>query len=156
LPKDFKVSEVYWAGEAYSFAIENDDMIGFVHYYPESEYQTIFENDYNNFFNKETVTVNRTEAINDRNSTVTYYSTPMAELKQIRYTTKKRDLSVTVDETYTLSSAISWGTAPSDSVPSNITLYCSSNKVYYVVDVFELTERPDEAFLTSFVLTELK
>lgn len=149
VPNDCMIDGVSWAGESYSFFVATtSDAFGFIHSYPSEQYQEIFQNDYENFFNNTLITV--TERIEmDENKVATKYSTSAGQLMRIRYTKNVDGKMFIVDEKYRLQMNDD-SIAASGTVPSNITLYCVENEAYYVIDLFGFTEYPSEEWLFGF------
>ena len=140
---------VSWKGESYSFFLTlNNNTFGFMYYYTQEQYNNAYKNDYENFFNNDAITVDRTEQTEDGKTEI-YYSTKAGELKQVRYLLTDDDKTIVVDKTYRLNM-----NNPlldnSAEYPSNVTLYCIENNEYYVVDLFEFSEEPSDLWLLSF------
>lgn len=149
LPSDEAIYEVYWNGESYSFSFTlKNSVFGNMYYYTQEQYNNAYKNDYENFFNNDAITVDRTEQTEDGKTEI-YYSTKAGELKQVRYLLTDDDKTIIVDKTYRLNM-----NSPlldnSAEYPSNVTLYCIENNEYYVVDLFEFSEEPSDLWLLSF------
>ena len=149
LPSDEAIYEVYWNGESYSFSFTlKNSVFGNMYYYTQEQYNNAYKNDYENFFNNDAITVDRTEQTEDGKTEI-YYSTKAGELKQVRYLLTDDDKTIVVDKTYRLNM-----NNPlldnSAEYPSNVTLYCIENNEYYVVDLFEFSEEPSDLWLLSF------
>lgn len=149
VPDGCMIDGVSWAGESYSFFVATtSEVFGFIHSYTSEQYQEIFQNDFENFFNN--TLINVTEKIEiDSNKVATKYSTASGNLMQIRYNKSFDDKTIVVDETYRLQMNND-SIATSGTVPSNITLYCVENEAYYVIDLFGFTEYPSEEWLSGF------
>ena len=148
-PANCIIDGVSWSGETYSFYLStSSETFGFIHNYTESQFNYIYTKDFLKFFDRETITVEETKAL-DGGKTVTTYSTSSGQFMQIRYTLYAGDRTVTVDETYRLGMVDS-SINTSSTVPSNVTLYCEYAGAYYVVDLFGFSEKPSEAWLSEF------
>jgi hypothetical protein len=149
IPADCKIDGVSRSGESYSFYLStSSDTFGFIHSYSQAQFDYIYTKDFLKFFDRETITVEETKAL-DGGKTVTTYSTSSGQFMQIRYTLYAGDRTVTVDETYRLGMVDS-SINTSSTVPSNVTLYCEYAGAYYVVDLFGFSEKPSEAWLSEF------
>ena len=89
------------------------------------------------------------EYTKDRNAEITYYSTPRAQLKKVRYEMQNNGNHIVVDEEYTLSIASNL-LETSDTVPSSIKLYVTTGDVYFAVSLFGFSARPTAEWLSSF------
>ncbi|MBQ9073919.1 MAG: hypothetical protein IJY30_05645 [Muribaculaceae bacterium] len=151
MPTECTIDGVYWEGECYSFYMSTDtEIFGFIHYYTQSQYDIIFQKDYENYFDKTTITVKDTVVTED-NKTMVTYSTSAGELMQIRYEISDKDRMVIVDETYRLDMTDN-SLVASPSIPTNITLYCEYDGVCFIVDLYGFTEKPSEDWLSQFVM----
>ena len=154
LPSGGEVEGVAWKGENYSFTIEFDNNVfGFVHYYTPEQYNHMFEYQYENLFNKDTITITRTEQIGDGQKIAIYYETFAGKLMNIRYTLQRGTKTIMVDKTFRL--AMSNGALEtSSSVPSMIVLYCIDGEEYYGIDLHNFSEDPSDEWLMQFGMTQ--
>ena len=149
LPDNFKIDGISWSGETYSFYISaSSDVFGFVHNYSSTQYYEIFEDEFENYFNKETITVKENTETDD-GKVVTTYSTSAGDLLQIRYTIVDGNKTIVVDETYRIDMADE-SIQTSSTIPTNVTLYCVDKGAYYIVDLFGFTIKPTEQWLCEF------
>ena len=149
MPSECKIDGISWPGESYSFYIStSSEVFGFVHNYSQSQYNEIFDRDFESYFNKTTITVKETYDSDDGKN-VTTYSTSVGDLMQIRYAYVNGNKTIVVDETYRLSTGNELLTT-SNMVPTNITLYCVESDSYYVVDLFGFVEKPSDSWLYEF------
>lgn len=149
MPSGFVVDCVYWEGASYGFSITtSSEIFGFVRNLTQEQYEYIYQNDFEEFFSRDTITVEETIVTNDGKS-VTTYTTRSGHLMQIRYTLYTGDKTVTVDERYRLDMA-DQSLESSSSVPSVVRLYCAYSGVYYIVDLYGFTEKPSEKWLSEF------
>ena len=150
MPVGGTVSGVSWGGENYSFYLEfSNGVFGYAHYYTEAQYNQIFELEYENYFNKETITVTKNEQISNGEKVATYYSTLSGELMQIRYTIVNDNKTFIVDKTYRIN-MVDETIITSSWIPSNITMYCVEGGVCYVIDIFGFVEEPTDEWLIQF------
>ena len=153
MPGECVIDGVSWSGESYSFYIStSSEIFGFVHSYSYDQYYEIYEKDFENYFDKSTITVKET-LIADDGKVVTTYSTSAGDLMQVRWTYKVGQKTIVVDETYRLSMGDETLTT-SDMVPTNVTLYCTEPGAYYVVDLFGFVEKPSDEWLMQFGMTQ--
>ena len=152
LPQGWKTECVYWGGESYSFGIASNQSFGFIHYYPETQYQSIYHEEFTDYFDRDTIRVTKIEKIENDTETKTYYSTVAGDMMQVRYTLSNETASITVDKTYRLKMIDETLPCSSD-VPSNITLYCEYGSIYYVVDLFDLCEDLKDSMLFNFTMS---
>ncbi len=146
IPADGTVDSVIWSGEDYSFSMTLDDNVfGMMHVYTAGQYASIFASDYENYFEKDTISVSGTETLDD-GKTVTYYDTDIAQLMQVRYVLTDGSKTLTVDKTYRHSDA------EDDYSLTNVTMYCEDGGKKYVVDLFGFTEEPTDTWLLTFDL----
>lgn len=146
LPSGSNVDAVSWIGESYSFIITVDEYVfGVVHCYSREQYDEIYQSEYENYFEKETITVTKEETVEGK--TTTYYYTSVANLMQIRYSSTLEGKQFVIDKTYRLET---------DNVYSltNVTMYCTDADQTYVVDLFGFIEEPDDSWLYEFGLTQ--
>ena len=150
VPKNVTVAGLSWSGECYSFYLEQDSgAFAWLHYYSEEQYRDVFQSQYQNYFEKNTITVTQTESINNGQKTITHYTTAAGELMQVRYTLSNRHKTVVVDKTYRIQMNDP-SLAASSSLPSNVTLYCEEDGVCYVVDLYDLDQDPADKSLLQF------
>lgn len=152
IPVDGVVDSVIWSGESYSFSVTlNKNIFGMLHVYTAEQYANIFALDYVSYFEKDTISVSSTETLDDGKS-VTYYSTNVAQLMQVRYVLTEGNKTFTVDKTYRYTEENA-GAEGSYSL-TNITMYCEDGNKKYVVDLFGFIEEPADTRLLTFDLIE--
>ena len=149
LPSDTMVDGVSWAGDSYSFSfVSSSDVFGFFFYYDTKEqYEKIYKEEYEGFFERDNITITKIEESNEK--VTTYYSTSASESKKVRYTLKRENKTVTVEETYRLKMSDSIF-ALSDTVPSNVKMYCVEDGKFYVISISGLRTAPNEEWLLSY------
>ena len=149
MPSGFVIDCVYWEGVSYGFSITtSSEIFGFVRNLTQEQYAYTYQKDFEEFFSKDTITVEETIVTNDGKS-ITTYTTRSGQLMQVRYTLSVGDRTITVDETYRLYMADN-SINTSSSIPSNVTLYCAYAGAYYVVDLYGFNEKPSETWLSEF------
>ena len=148
MPNDCTIGLISWEGIYYSFGVStSSEAFGFITGYSQEKYNEIFQEDFENYFDQDTI-ISITETIEtDDGKTITTYRTSMAELKNIRYTILVGNKTIVVDERYTL--ANEW-LPTSDTVPSRITLYITQNDRYSVMMMHSFEEKPSEEWLSEF------
>lgn len=143
LPFGSNVDMVSWNGESYSFLITVDDYVfGTIHCYSKDRFDSVYQSEYENYFEKDTITVAKEE--NDGEKTTTYYSTSAAKLKQVRYSSTFEGVKYTIDKTYRLDANGKYSL-------TNVTMYCDNS---FVVDLFGFVEEPGDSWLFEFGLTK--
>lgn len=151
LPLGGTVTSVSWAGDCYSFCVEFSNVAwGFVNYYSAEAYNEIYQRNYENYFNKDTITVTSTEQIDNGQKVVTYYN---GHFMNVRYTLQNGTKTVVVDKMYELNNE-NETIATSSSVPQRIALYCIDGEVYYGIDLHNLSEAPSDEWLMQFGMAQ--
>ncbi len=151
LPVNGAVDSVIWSGESYSFSMTLDNgVFGMLHVYTPGQYADIFASDYENYFDKDTISVSETETLED-GKTVTNYSTIAARLMQVRYVLTDEARTFAVDKTYRYSEGEAGAKGSYDL--TNITMYCDDGGKKYAVDLFGFVEEPTDAWLLTFGLS---
>lgn len=148
LPERFEITGVYWYGEIYTFDFENEQEFGYVTYCTEETYLQEYEYEYEDFFNRDNISLSRRKQIEDRNAEEFYYETLAGSFKQVRYTLTTENKTLIIDETYRLFTIHS-DLSTSDTVPSRIGIYGIDNGVYFIVSLNDLIERPSVEWLLS-------
>lgn len=151
LPDGGKYDSVSWRGQSYSYSITfNNEIFGFLHCYTREEYNNEYADEYEGFFDKETINVSNTDRFDD-GKTATYYSTSIGEFMQIRYTITSEKKVYVVDKTFRLKMNNA-SASVSDELPINITLYCVQDDTCFVLDLFGFADDPSDIWLLSFGL----
>lgn len=152
-PTEISVQCVYWIGESFSFYLkEQVGVFGYLHYYDLDSFIDVFDSEYEEYFNKSTIHITEREEIVDRNAVVTYFYTTQGQFKHIRYTLNNADLVYYVDELYRISMNDST-ILTSDTIPSSISVYASSEDKNFVLYLYDLEIRPSIEWILSFGLT---
>ncbi len=148
VPPELECKTVYWSGERYSFCLEsvNDDTVAYVYLLDKSTYDYKYENDYLRFFENELVTT--TKVIENKNKTEYYYSTAVADLKNVRYTVTDAETNLVIDESYCLRNENS-NVPTSQDVPYRITVYGVKSDVYFCIMIFDIANKPTTEWITQ-------
>lgn len=102
------------------------------------------------------VTVTKTEKIEDRNSTVTYYTTVAGEFKRVCYELKQGEKTLYVAEKYCLKGYTEYTESRvSLDVPTRIVILGEENHEYFRVSLSGEKQRPGVEYLLEFGLHEL-
>ena len=85
IPNDCTIGLISWEGIYYSFGVStSSEAFGFITGYSQEKYNEIFQEDFENYFDQDTI-ISITETIEtDDGKTITTYRTSMAELRNIR------------------------------------------------------------------------
>lgn len=145
------VSGVYWSGETYAFGLKLDDnTFGVLQYLTAENYSRIYQSEYENYFNADTITVTSTELIDNGEKSITYYKTYASDLRQERYTLKDGSKTIVVDKRYVLTTIYEDLVQTSDTVPANIKIYCQDGDIYYIITLHKLIKDPSDEWLLQF------
>ncbi len=154
MPSGGSVTGVSWEGESYSYYLQfSNEVFGFLHRYTAAQYNTIYQSEYEDFFDRDTIIVKNTEQIENGQKTATYYSTSAGELLQVRYTLENESNIFIIDKTYRLNMGDET-IDTSSTIPFNITLYCQDASSFYVIDLFGFAEDPSDDWLMQFGMTK--
>ncbi len=153
LPAGGETTDVCWGGETYSFGLAWENGItGTFHYQTKESFDRRYQEEYLDFFQKDTVTVTKTETLAD-GKTVTYYTTRAGELMNVRYTLTSEGQIITVDKTFRLRMENPELTESSE-VPSGIRLYGTSSDGVWYASLYHFSADPTDEWLMSFALEE--
>ena len=152
LPSGGSVVKVDWSGITYSFCLDfKDGGFGYLNYYTKDIYDRKIT-EYENFFDNENITVIRTEKL-DENQIATYYKTSVAELMIVRCSLTDGNRKINIQKKYRLKH-YDPSVKTSNSVPIEVTLYCSEDDVRYSVQLHGLKTTPSDLWLLKFGVTE--
>lgn len=155
LPDGMIHKDFYWSGAVYSqFFGTEEDTYGNVIVYTKDSYDAKYQKDYVNRLNKSSVTVSKKEKVSDRNASVIYFSTQLADMKCVRYELISGNKTYLVSEEYLLSAYAADQEWVSETVPYRIHMYCTDGNNYYVVNLYHLESRPTSEWLLSFALSK--
>jgi len=151
LPSSGSFNGVSWEGQTYSFDLTlNDSVFGWLTYLTESQYNNKYQEDYLNYFDKDTITVTNTETL-EGEKVATYYTTRAGQLMNLRYSLTVGEKVIVVDKTFRLQMNNS-DIVTSSTVPSNIALYCTSDEGFCYVSLYNFTNDPTDEWLMNFGL----
>ncbi len=155
LPDGMIHKDFYWSGAVYTqFFGTEEDTYGNVTVYTKDSYDAKYQKDYVNRLNKSSVTVSKKEKVSDRNASVIYFSTQLADMKCVRYELISGNKTYLVSEEYLLSAYAADQEWVSETVPYRIHLYCTDGNNYYVINLYHLESRPTEEWLLTFSLSK--
>lgn len=142
LPEKSNVVEVYWKGDTYSYLVMmSDESFGYVRYHTKEKYDQKYSYEYEEFFDRDTITVIGVEESDGKE--ITYYktSTGVSEYQEM-YTLTKGNKIIKVNRRY----------YSSDDIPNRVMLYCTDGILYYTVTLHSLKEDPTDEWLLQFGL----
>ncbi len=151
LPNGGAVNRISWRGQSYLFDLAwEDGVFGWLTYLTESQYNSRYQEDYLNFFDRDTITVTKRESPGDGKMAF-YYTTHTGQLMNLRYSLTDGEKTIVVDKTFRL--RMDYIDLPTSStVPSEIVLYGTSEEGYWYIVLYGFTEDPTDEWLTSFGL----
>ena len=151
LPGKGVVDGVSWGGQSYSFGLTLEDgVFGSLHCLTETQFQSRYQREYADFFDRNTITVTKTETLAD-GKVATYYTTRSGEFMNLRYTLTYSDQTITVDKTYRLQTN-NPDLPTSSTVPSGIELYGTSDEGFFCVSLFDFSIDPADEWILQFGL----
>lgn len=155
LPIGMHNKNVSWTGVIYTQSFSSDQSgFGNVAVYPKDKYEEKYQKDYENRLKVPSISIMKEEKISDRDATLIYYNTQLAEMKCVRYVLVDGNKTYVVEEEYFLSAVYVDESLISDSIPYRINMYCTDGTNYYVIDIYHVDSRPTEEWLLSFGLTK--
>jgi len=155
LPETGNTNKVGWSGQSYSFPLSFENGIsGTLSCLTESQFESKYQMDYVDVLNRETTTITKTESLGD-GKTAIYYTTSTGNLKRIRYSLIDGDKTIIVDKNFRLKMDDP-KLETSDTIPSNIRMYCTENGQNYYISLYGFTENPTDSWLSKFGITVFK
>lgn len=151
LPKQSTVRSVSWSGEMYSFSISLEDGVtGSLLYLTNEQYEKMYQDDYQGFYDNQNVTITKTETLENGKEEI-FYSTDAGDFKLVRYSVSSKGKNIIVDETYRLrlNYPIS---STSSTVPSSIDIYCIDQDQKCIIYLYDLKKAPTDEWLLEFGL----
>ena len=149
LPQGSSITKVLWESDNYSFRIiEEDVYYGYFNIFTAEDYMRIYQDEYENALNKDTITITETEEADGK--VIIHYKTKAAKLKLERYTLQSGDKTIIIDKKFIITGDPILN--PSDTVPSNIRLYCNEGDKYYIINIDTVYEDPTDEWLLEFGL----
>ncbi len=151
LPGKGVVDGVSWAGQTYSFGLTLEDgVFGSLHCLTEAQFQSRYQREYADFFDRDTITVTSTKTFAD-GKTAIYYTTRSGEFMNLRYTLTAGEQTITVDKTYRLQTN-NPQLPTSSTVPSGIELYGTSDEGFFCITLFGFAADPADEWILRFGL----
>ena len=142
LPQGSNVIEVYWMGDTYAYLVMmSDESFGYVRYYTKEKYDQNYSYEYEEFFDRDTITVTGVEESDGKEITHYKTSTGVSEYQEM-YTLTNGNKTIKVNRRY----------YSSDDIPNRVALYCSEGNLYYTVILYSLKEDPTDEWLLQFGL----
>lgn len=154
-PKDLVCEGIYWSGDSYGYGLSNiTGTSAFIHFYNDKDYQQRFEDNYTRFFENPLIIGSiRTEISNEKN--FNYFSTEQGEFKRVHYVTQNGSSKYTVAENYRLNMKDK-SLKCSDTIPSDITIFCEDGDSKCIIDIFEPERTPTLDWISQFCIQTYK
>ena len=152
-PEKYEATMLVWKGLTYGWVFD-DKEISSISYITKERFDYSYKQDFSDF--TEMQTVSKTEKIEDRDSTVTYYTTTEGEFKQVCYEVEQGEKTLHVAEVYYLKGYSEYiKNNISLDVPNRITILGEQKNEYFRVFLSKLEQRPSEEYLLEFGLREI-
>ena len=152
-PEKYEATMLVWEGLTYGWVFDDKEI---------SSMSYITKDAFDSFYKQyitgcgELSTVTKTEKIEDRDSTVTYYTTTEGEFKQVCYEVEQGEKTLHVAEVYYLKGYSEYiKNNISLDVPNRITILGEQKNEYFRVFLSKLEQRPSEEYLLEFGLREI-
>ena len=153
-PKKFEVTKFIWKGLTYAWILDSEESSLSMGYKTKEGFDSLYKQEISEI--GELATVTKTEKIEDRNSTVSYYTTPAGEFKRACYELEQGEKTLYVAETYYLKGYSDYiKNKVSLDVPKYITILGEQNNEYFRAYLSEVEQRPSIDYLLEFGLREL-
>ena len=150
-------SKVSWSGRSYGFNVKGEnDVLGFVACMTTDKFEGLVSSSYKQIYENEKRTITKEEKVEDRNATVVYSSTTVADLKNIIYSFQQGDTQYTVFEQYTLrnDNPSSYIYIISDVIPERVDVYVRKGDLCVEFQIRYLSERPSMECIKQFNVTK--
>ena len=153
-PKKFEATKFVWEGLTYSWFLDSEESSLSMSYITKEDFDSLYKQEISEI--GELATVVKTEKIEDRNSTVSYYTTTEGEFKRVCYELEQGEKTLYVAETYYLKGYSDYiKNKVSLDVPKYITILGEQNNEYFRAYLSEVEQRPSVEYLLEFGLKEL-
>ena len=153
-PKKFEVTKFIWKGLTYAWILDSEESSLSMGYITKEGFDSLYKQEISEI--GELATVTKTEKIDDRNSTVSYYTTVAGEFKRVCYKLEQGEKILYVAETYYLKGYTDYiKNNVSLDVPKYITILGEQNNEYFRVYFSGEEQRPSIDYLLEFGLREL-
>ena len=151
-PEKYEATMLVWKGLTYGWVFDNS--YGNINYITKERFDYSYKQDFSDF--TEMQTVSKTEKIEDRDSTVTYYTTVAGEFKRVCYKLEQGEKTLYVAEKYCLEGYTDYTkNNVSLDIPKSITILGEQENEYFRIYLSKLEQRPSEEYLLEFGLREL-
>ena len=151
-PEKYEATMLVWKGLTYGWVFDNS--YGNINYITKERFDYSYKQDFSDF--TEMQTVSKTENIEDRDSTVTYYTTVAGEFKRVCYKLEQGEKTLYVAEKYCLEGYTDYTkNNVSLDIPKSITILGEQENEYFRIYLSKLEQRPSEEYLLEFGLREL-
>ena len=152
-PEKYEATMLVWKGLTYGWVFD-DKEISSISYITKERFDYSYKQDFSDF--TEMQTVSKTENIEDRDSTVTYYTTVAGEFKRVCYKLEQGEKTLYVAEKYCLEGYTDYTkNNVSLDIPKSITILGEQENEYFRIYLSKLEQRPSEEYLLEFGLHEL-
>jgi hypothetical protein len=139
LPDEFDWRWGNWSGSSYTFDLySSNGESGYCKYLDKESYEAEYEKYYKRGYSEKLVLL---EKNNDGKKEYYYYSTDIDQ-ERIRYTVKNGRTTLVVFEIF------NWK-KPKD-IPGQIKIYGRNSKHYFIINIYNLKEKPTEEWIKSF------
>lgn len=153
-PEKFEVTKFIWKGLTYAWILDNEESSLSMSYITKERFDSSYKQDYSGF--NEMQNVIKTEIIDDRNSTISYYTTDAGEFKRVCYKLEQGEKTLYIAEKYCLKGYTEYTkNNVSHDIPKSIIILGEQENEYFRVFLAEVEQRPSIEYLLEFGLRKL-
>lgn len=154
-PEKFEMYKFTWKGLSYTWSLNSGDTTGlYISYITKDGFDSYYKQNISTFDKSETVT--KTENIEDRESTISYYTTTEGEFKRVCYKLEQGEKTLYIAESYRLKGYTEYiEDRVSLEVPYQIVILGEQNNEYFYAYLYGEEQRPSIEYLLEFGLREL-
>ena len=154
-PEKFEMWKLTWKGLSYTWSLNSGNTTGLhFSYITKDVFDSYYEQNISTFDKSEIVT--KTENIEDRESTISYYSTTEGEFKRVCYKLEQGEKTLYIAESYRLKGYTEYiKDRVSLEVPYQIIILGEQNNEYFYAFLHGEEQRPSIEYLLEFGLKEL-
>lgn len=153
-PEKFEVTKFIWKGLTYAWILDNEESSLSMSYITKERFDSSYKQDYSGF--NEMQNVIKTEIIDDRNSTISYYTTDAGEFKRVCYKLEQGEKTLYIAEKYCLKGYTEYTkNNVSHDIPKSIIILGEQENEYFRVYFSGEEQRPSIDYLLEFGLREL-
>ena len=153
-PKKFEVTKFIWKGLTYAWILDSEESSLSMGYITKEGFDSLYKQEISEI--GELATVTKTEKIDDRNSTVSYYTTDAGEFKRVCYKLEQGEKTLYIAEKYCLKGYTEYTkNNVSHDIPKSIIILGEQENEYFRVFLAEVEQRPSIEYLLEFGLREL-